>query len=173
MADLFLKPAYLAKQARIPSTNRCIRKNNQSMNLNSKRYIGAALIFLSLLPLSHGSQLLGAQLTYIQESSVREAIVVDHASKAGPRAQGSNVELIPVVEFVDDDGTRRTAKTNVASYPAPNAIGEQVSVRVHHTRPDDIRLVSFAGLWLESAFYLVPGLLTLALGIFVMLRKSK
>ena len=140
------------------------------MNKNSSRYIGAALALVSLLPLSNGSRILTAQNTFVQSSSVHNATVVDHQVKD---ANGSNSEVFSIVEFVDDNGTRRTATANVASYPPPNAIGDEISIRAHRIRADDVRVVSFAGMWLESSFYLMPGFLTLAMGIFLIVRKRK
>lgn len=143
------------------------------MNLNSKRYFGAALIIAALLPLTHGAELAGTQNTYMQQSSARQATVIDHAIARAPRTSDTRPEVFLVVEFVDDNGTRRQSKTNVASYPPSNAIGEQVVIRVHHTQPNDVRLASFSGLWLESAFYLIPGLLTFALGMLLFLKKNR
>ncbi len=144
---------------------------NQALNMNSRRYLGAGLILAALLPLSNGSRILSAQNEFVQASSVHNATVIDHVLKAPARAETVNSEVFSVVEFVDDNGNRRKATTNISSYPAPNAIGEEISVRVHRTQPDDVRVVSFAGLWLESSFYLVPGILTLAIGILLIMRK--
>ncbi|MFK7993880.1 MAG: DUF3592 domain-containing protein [Granulosicoccus sp.] len=143
------------------------------MNLNSKRYIGAGLILAALLPLSHGSRLLSAQNTFMQESIQRTANVIDHAPEAGDRTGQIKRAVSSIVEFTDDTGERRTANTNVASYPPPTDIGDQIEVRIHHTRLDDVRVVSFTGLWFESAFYLVPGLLTLLVGIYLAWSQRK
>lgn len=109
----------------------------------------------------------------MQESTQRRAVVVDHAPETTLGRSSANRAVFSVVEFVDDEGTRRTAQTNVSSYPAPNAIGEEIEVRIHHTRLDDVRVVSFTGLWFESAFYLIPGFLTLLIGFALVLKKSR
>lgn len=143
------------------------------MNLNSSHYIGGALVAAALLPLSHGAQLYGAQNMYMQNSAQRNATVVNHVYRTQPIASKPYPEVYLVVEYVNDDGMRSIAKTNVSSYPASHTMGEPLTVRVHHTDPGDVRLDSFAGLWLESAFYLLPGLLTLALGLVLIFRKPK
>ncbi|MFK7859826.1 MAG: hypothetical protein AB8B64_13445 [Granulosicoccus sp.] len=139
--------------------------------MNSKRYIGAGLILAAMLPLSNGSRLLSAQNTFMQESTQRTAFVVDHVPEVSMGKSKPNRAVFSVVEFIDDDGIRRTASTNVSSYPAPNVLGEEIEVRIHHTRKDDVRVVSFTGLWFESAFYLVPGFLTLIIGVMLAWRK--
>lgn len=143
------------------------------MKSNSKSYIGTGLILASILPLSHGSRLLSAQNTFMQESTQHNASVVDQVPMDSDNTGTVNRALLSVVEFVDDTGARRTAKTNVASYPAPNAIGDEINVRIHNARLDDVRVVSFSGLWFESAFYLVPGFLSLAIGLLILWNNRK
>lgn len=143
------------------------------MNLYSRRYLGAGLALAALLPLSNGSRILSSQNAFVQASSIHKATVVNHERREVAQATTSNNEVFSVVEFVDDEGIRRTAKTNISSYPAANAIGDEITVRVHRTQPKDVRVVSFAGMWLESSFYLVPGFLTLAIGILLIVRKRK
>jgi len=142
--------------------------------LNTKRYLGAAgLILASMLPLSHGSRLFNAQSAYLQQSSERTARVVDHIVNTDRRPAANNHEVFSVVQFTDDDGNSRTARTNIASYPPPSAVGDEILIRTHHTRTDDVRVASFAGLWLESAFYLVPGALSLIAGVWLMMKKPR
>lgn len=143
------------------------------MNLYSRRYLGVGLALAALLPLSNGSRILSSQNAFVQASSIHNATVVNHERREVTQATTSNNEVFSVVDFVDDEGIRRTAKTNISSYPAPNAIGDKITVRVHRTQPKDVRVVSFAGMWLESSFYLAPGFLTLAIGILLIVRKRK
>lgn len=144
-----------------------------SLILNTKRYLGAGLILASVLPLSHGSRLFNAQSAYLQESSERTARVVDHVVNADRRPAARNHEVFSVVQFIDDDGNRRIARTNIASYPQPSAVGDEILIRTHHTRSDDVRVASFAGLWLESVFYIVPGALSLIAGAWLMKKKLR
>lgn len=143
------------------------------LNPDSTRYLGAGLMLASLLPLSHGSRLFSAQSAYVQQSSERTARVVDHIVNAASRPASGNKEVFSIVEFSDDDGNGRTARTNVASYPPPSAVGDEILIRTHHTRTDDVRVASFAGLWLESTFYLVPGALTLIAGAWLVMKKQR
>ncbi len=74
---------------------------------------------------------------------------------------------------MDDDGNPHLALANVSSYPAPYAIGEQLNILVHQDEPENIRVASFAGLWFEVAFYLIPGLLALSGGLLMLLRRKR
>ncbi len=141
------------------------------MQLTSTATLGLCLIVASLLPLSHGAQLYTAQQAYRDESSARQATVVD--LQPDPAATGTDAgkQLYAVVEFTDDNGTRRRARTNVGSYPPPHQIGEIVNIRVHVQKQDDIRINSFTGMWFESVFFLVPGLLSLIAGLFMVFYK--
>jgi len=109
----------------------------------------------------------------MQESTLRTAKVIDHVSLVSQDNKTESRAVYSVVEFLDDNGMQRSAKTNVARYPAPSKIGEQIVIRTHNTQLDDVRVDSFAGLWFESAFYLVPGFLTLVPGFLVIWRQRK
>jgi len=141
--------------------------------VRSRDYIGAALILLALLPITNGSKLLVALNAFMQESTLRTAKVIDHVSLVSQDNKTESRAVYSVVEFLDDNGMQRSAKTNVARYPAPSKIGEQIVIRTHNTQLDDVRVDSFAGLWFESAFYLVPGFLTLVPGFLVIWRQRK
>lgn len=130
------------------------------------------LVAASLLPLSHGARLYSAQNTFVQESVSSQAVVVDLQPAAPEPGKARSSEVYSVVEFTDDSGTRRQARTNVGSYPALHDIGEQINVRFHLQNKDDVRVESFTGMWFESAFYLIPGLLCLV-GGFLMIYTSR
>lgn len=143
------------------------------MALTSTKYLGIALIVASLLPLSHGSKLLSSQYIFIEESTSRQAVVVGMAGDDLALGEKKTNHSYSVVEFTDDEGTSRTARTNVGSYPPQHSIGAGVGIRFHRSKKNDVRIDSFTGLWLESAFYLIPGIATLLGGFGLMLSARK
>ena len=143
------------------------------MALTSTRSLGIALIVVSLLPLSNGSKLFSAQKTFFEESTASRATVVALVG-AKPRENKKNsTNVYSVVEFTDNEGTRRTEQTNVGSYPAAHSIGEEIDILFHPDKREDVRIASFTGLWFESAFYLIPGLAALLGGITMVLSGRK
>ncbi|MFK7856901.1 MAG: hypothetical protein AB8B79_22490 [Granulosicoccus sp.] len=142
------------------------------MALTSSKSLGFGLIIASLLPLSHGAQQFSAQNKFMQESTARLATVVGLDAADPAPGKKASVELYSVVEFTDDEGARRTARTNISSYPAPHTIGEEINIRFHHTKKDDVRVASFTGLWFQTAFFVIPGLITL-LGGVALIRSGR
>lgn len=128
-------------------------------------------MLLALLPLSNGARILGAQNEFMQVSQPFDAVVVAQAPANKAKPQRANAETVPVVEFVDISGIRRTAHTNVASYPPAFELGDRITVRVHNSNESDVRVASFTGLWFESTFYLLPGALTFMLGLWLFLKN--
>jgi len=126
----------------------------------------------ALLPLSHGSRLFAAQNAFINQSTQLSGIVVDHVPKPATASKRSGNEVYAVVQFTEVSGAQRQAKANVASYPPTHNIGDTIEVRIHNSVPDDVRIASFTGLWFESAFYLIPGLLTLMAGAFLFFKRK-
>lgn len=143
------------------------------MALTSTKSLGIGLIMASLLPLSHGANQLSAQKMFAQESSQRRATVVELVEAEPVDGQKHSPNIFSVVEFTDDDGTRRTERTNIGSYPAAHEIGEEIDIRFHLSNEEDVRVASFIGLWFESAFYLIPGFATLLGGIAMTLNGRK
>lgn len=142
------------------------------MKTPSSRFLGFALIAVSLLPISNGAGLYTAQKAFIAESVARQAIVIGQQPAVTTPGNPRNNEVQSIVEFTDNEGRIATAPTNVSSYPAPFEIGEAIMVRVHTTNTEDVRVDSFTGMWFESAFFLVPGLLFMLGGVY-MVRRNK
>ncbi|ASJ71530.1 DUF3592 domain-containing protein [Granulosicoccus antarcticus] len=138
------------------------------MTLPGIRWLGMGLIFISLLPLSNSAQHYSSRLAFVEDSVARLATVVQQQ----PVARLDSQEVQSLVEYTDENGTSHQALTNISSYPAPFAIGEQVDILVDKNDPVNIRVDSFAGTWLEVTFYLIPGLLALTGGL-VMLQRSR
>jgi len=84
-------------------------------------------MLLALLPLSNGARILGAQNEFMQVSQPFDAVVVAQAPTNKAKPQRANAETVPVVEFVDISGVRRTARTNVASYPPAFELGDRIT----------------------------------------------
>ena len=139
------------------------------MVIPSRRSLGLGLILIALLPLSNSAKFYSSQQLFMSESVARQATVVEQQSVSRTNSQ----EVQSVVQYMDDNGTRHLALTNVSSYPAPYAIGEQLSILVHQNEPQNIRVFSFAGLWFEVAFYLIPGLLAFSGGLVMLLRRRR
>ena len=142
------------------------------MKTPSSRFLGFALIAVSLLPISNGAGLYTAQKAFIAESVARQAIVIGQQPAVTTPGNPRNNEVQSIVEFTDNNGRLTTAPTNVSSYPAPFEIGEAITVRVHTTNTEDVRVDSFTGMWFESAFFLVPGLFFMLGGVY-MVRRNK
>lgn len=142
------------------------------MQITSRQSLGIALCVAALLPLSHGARQLAEQNLFVQESVLRQAWVVDHVNKVRRPGEKNTNEVHSVVEFIDDNGTRRSEKTNVASYPPQHAIGDEIQIRYHRTQTGDVRDATFAGLRFESAFYLIPGLITLTGGLLLFFKRK-
>ncbi|MFK7892812.1 MAG: DUF3592 domain-containing protein [Granulosicoccus sp.] len=138
-----------------------------------KRYLGIGLVVLALLPLSHGSALLSQQQSFNRESLSARATVVDHRRDPVQKTVSPTNAVYAIVEFTDDQGNRRRSQSNVSSYPPQHDIGDDINVRYHTNRTDDVREVSFTGMWLESTFYLLPGLLTMAGGLLLIFRQKR
>lgn len=139
------------------------------MNLPSTRSLGLSLIFISLLPLSNSVQHYSSRQTFVDNSFSRLATVIEQ--QATRRSTGQEVRSL--VEYLDDNGSAHHALSNVSSYPAPHAIGEQINILVNRNDPQDIRVDSFTGTWLEIAFYLIPGLLAFTGGLFMLARSRR
>ena len=140
------------------------------MALTSSKSLGIGLILASLLPLSHGATLFAAQNQFIAESTAARATVVGLESAPPEPGEKSSVNVYSVVEFVDDEGIRRSQRANVSSYPPVHSVGEEIVIRFHRFNSEDVRLASFTGMWFESAFFLIPGLATLLGGIALLLK---
>jgi len=131
------------------------------------------LIVASLLPLSHGSELFSAQRAFLEESVARRATVVGLVSAEPGAPNANSVDVYSVVEFTDDEGSRRAERTNVGSYPAAHFPGEEIDIRFHRSKKNDVRIDSFTGMWFESAFYLIPGVVTFLAGVAMVLSGRK
>ncbi len=138
------------------------------MIIPSTRSLGLGLILIALLPLSNSAKLYSSQQLFVSKSVTRPAIVVEQQSVSRQNSQ----EVQSVVQYTDGGGNQQLALTNVSSYPAPYAIGEQLRILVHQDDPQNIRVSSFTGLWFEVAFYLVPGLLAFSGGLIMLLRQK-
>ena len=143
------------------------------MKIPSTRTLGLGLMAASLLPLSNSARLYTAQDAFMQNSVAKRAIVV--AQQPTPRVPGKKKtnEMQSVVEYTDDAGSRLRGPTNVSSYPAPFAVGEEIDIRISLQNPSDIRAASFTGMWFETTFYLIPGLIALAGGALMVMRGRK
>lgn len=139
------------------------------MNFPGTRSLGLGLTLIALLPLSNSAKLYSSQQLFVDESVARQATVVEQQ----PVQRKNSREIRSVVQYTDDDGNPHLALTNVSSYPPPYAIGEQLDILVHRDDADNIRVSSFAGLWFEVAFYLVPGLLVFSGGLRMLLRRKQ
>ncbi len=139
------------------------------MMIPSTRTLGLGLILIALLPISNSAKMYSGQQLFMSESVARQATVVEQQNVSRKNSQ----EAQSVVQYMDDDGKRHLALTNVSSYPAPYAIGEQLSILVHQDEPQNIRVSSFAGLYFEVAFYLIPGLLAFSGGLVMLLRRKR
>ncbi len=139
------------------------------MIIPSTRLLGLGLILIALLPLSNSAKLYSSQQLFMSESVARQATVVEQRTVSRKNSQ----EVQSVVQYRDDGGNQHLALTNVSSYPAPYAIGEQLSILVHQDEPENIRVSSFTGLWFEVVFYLIPGLLAFSGGLVMLLRHKR
>lgn len=140
------------------------------MNLPGTRTLGLGLIILSLLPLSRSASLFSEQKQFMAESTTRQAVVIEHRPVSGSSSKTGSGELLPIVEYWDSDGKRQTATGNVSSYPAPHAIGEEIEVLIQPDDPTRVRVLSFTGMWFETAYFLIPGLLAFAAGLLMTWR---
>jgi hypothetical protein len=57
----------------------------------------------------------------------------------------------PIFEFSTPDGKVHRIESTTASYPAPHAVGDKISVLYDPADPAGARVESFTGLWLGAA----------------------
>ncbi|MBX2839596.1 MAG: DUF3592 domain-containing protein [Gammaproteobacteria bacterium] len=137
------------------------------------KILGLCLLLLGLLPLSNGLGKYRAVQTYVSTSISTDAVVVGYTDKTGVSNPSKTAILYPVVRFSNTLGSEAEATTNVGRYPAAYEIGERVAVRFSIDHPQDVRIDSTTGLWFESLFYLVPGLLMVLTGIWLLIRSRR
>ena len=66
-------------------------------------------------------------------------------------SQGDNNTLYnPVFEFTDRSLNKRTFESGISSYPAPYKIGEKVKIIYNRKKADDVKTISFWGLYRGS-----------------------
>lgn len=139
-----------------------------------RKRAGFIAIALSLLPISNGARHYLSVQPYLETAITSDATVVRNEPSNKKRANANSSALYPVVSYTDDSGRPVLAQTNVGSYPAVRKQGEQLSILHDPANPLDIRENSFMGLYFETTFYLLPGMLTFLLGLaLVYLPGSK
>lgn len=114
---------------------------------------------LGLLPLSNGAQKYSLSNEFMNSSMGVEATVVDHLQVDVQKRSKKSPLYYDVVQFEDANGIVKKSVTNVGSYPIAHDVGDTVAVRFSLDNVDDVRIDSITGIWLESLFFLVPGVL--------------
>ncbi|MEE9321674.1 MAG: DUF3592 domain-containing protein [Granulosicoccus sp.] len=138
-----------------------------------RKRAGYIALALSLLPISNGVQHYLSVQPFLETAISADAIVVRNQPTNNKSTNARDNALYPVVSFTDDSGRKALAQTNVGSYPAARRQGELLSILYDPTNSLDIRENSFMGLHFEIAFYLVPGILTFLLGLFLVFSTGR
>jgi hypothetical protein len=130
-----------------------------------RKRAGIIAIALSLLPIASGVRHYLSVQPFLQAAIATNATVIRNEPSNKKKINAKDSALYPVVRYTDDRGMPVVAQTNVGNYPAVRRQGELLAILHDPTNPLDIRENSFMGLYFEAAFYLLPGILTLLLGL--------
>lgn len=118
-------------------------------------------VLLGVLFVAVGLFLRQQTLDSLSQSARTEAVVVELLPTRG---SGENVLYRPQFRFTLEDGEVIYAEGSVSANPPAHRVGDIVHVYYEVANPYNVRVDSFAELWLPSTLILIAGAVLLFLG---------
>ena len=132
--------------------------------------IHAILVLIGLVLLALGIQMFFSSRKFMATGIKTEATVIDNIAMQSTDKNRTSILYAPLLEYVVK-GEKKTYTPNARSNPPAYDIGEQVPIVYSPKNYQNVRIVSYWGIYLGSNILLAMGLPMLLIGVGYYLFK--